>query len=427
MKQKHLVAVILAGGEGKRFWPIVTGKSVVQLFGKTILEHNLESLRLSGVTRSVIITNLDDEPIVKSFEIPGMAIEIVVQERPTGMADALLLAKDIIGNRPILIMNAVDIVDTVLFEGLFKEMNDHDALVVGKRVASYFPGGYLTIQNDRLAGIVEKPGAGREPSDLVNLVFHYFPDPTEFLSAIASTQSNTDDVYEKALTSYATGHAVRVVAYTGPWQPVKYSWQILDAMNILLESVGQHKGADVVIKKNVIIEGPVYIEDGVKIFENTKIVGPCYIGKNTIIGNNCIVRASHIGADCVVGFNSDITRSYIGDNCWFHSNYIGDSVLEGNISMGSGAALANLRLDDGEIAATGRHKLGAMIGAGVRVGVNASIMPGVKIGKNSFVGSGVILDKDLPDDSFCIAKPGYTVSKNLKKAPTSREEFKKKI
>jgi bifunctional UDP-N-acetylglucosamine pyrophosphorylase/glucosamine-1-phosphate N-acetyltransferase len=171
----------------------------------------------------------------------------------------------------------------------------------------------------------------------------------------------------------------------------------------------------------------VYLEDNIKIFENTKIVGPCYIGKNTIIGNNTIIRGSHIGADSVVGFNCDVTRSYIGDNCWFHSNYIGDSVLENNISMGGGSSLANLRLDDGEIGVSGRRKLGAMIGVGVRIGVNASVMPGVNIGKNSFVGAGVVLDKNLPDNSFCIARPGYTISKNYKTAPISRDDFRKKI
>jgi bifunctional UDP-N-acetylglucosamine pyrophosphorylase/glucosamine-1-phosphate N-acetyltransferase len=102
-------------------------------------------------------------------------------------------------------------------------------------------------------------------------------------------------------------------------------------------------------------------------------------------------------------------------------------VLENNVSMGGGAKLANLRLDDGEISGTGRNKLGAMIGQGVRIGINASIMPGVKIGKNSFVGSGVILDRDLPEDSFCVAKSAYTVTKNRAQASTSREEFKKKI
>jgi bifunctional UDP-N-acetylglucosamine pyrophosphorylase/glucosamine-1-phosphate N-acetyltransferase len=435
MKQKNLVAVLLAGGEGKRIWPITTGKSVIRLFGKTIIEHILESLRIAGVTNAIIVTNPEDALVVHSLEIPGMTLEIVLQGHPAGMADALLAAKDVIGSSPCLIMSAVDVVDDVLYEGLLKEMDDHDALVVGKRVPAHFPGGYLTVKNDRLVDIVEKPPVGQEPSDLVNLVFHYFPDPTEFFKIIVSTRSTNDDVYEKALSSYAAHHTVRVVAYNGPWQTIKYPWHVLNAMHMLLERIEAYKGKDVVIKEDVIIEGPVYIEDGVKIFENTKIVGPCYIGKNTIIGNNCIIRGSHIGADSVVGFNSDITRSYIGDNCWFHSNYVGDSVLEEHISMGSGAVLANLRLDDGEIFSviqgkknpTDRNKLGAMIGKGVRIGVNASIMPGVKIGRGSFIGSGVVLDRDLPEDSFCMPKPGLTITKNLKVAPVSRDAFKKKI
>ncbi len=179
----------------------------------------------------------------------------------------------------------------------------------------------------------------------------------------------------------------------------------------------------------------VYIDDDVKIFEYTKIVGPTYIGKGSVIGNNNIIRNSYIGMGCVTGFSTDITRSYIGDNCWFHTNYIGDSVLVGNVSMGSGAKLANLRLDDGEIystvagekIATGRKKLGALIGSGVRIGVNTSIMPGVKIGKGSFIGSQVMLDKDLPDNSYCIVKHEYTIARNNSSASEKRDEFKKNL
>lgn len=427
MKQKNLVALLLAGGVGKRLWPIKTGKSVFPFFGGTVIEHTLESLASAGVTQAVIVTNPQDVHVIRGINVPGMSLDIVVQENAAGMADAVLAAKDAVGRRPCLILNPGDVVDDVLYEGLIKEMNDHDALVVGKRVAAHFPGGYLTVVNDRLVHIVEKPAAGQEPSDLVNLVFHYFPDPTDFFTTLASTQSKNDDVYEKALESYAALHTVRVIAYTGPWRPIKYPWHVLGVMDMLLGALESYKGKNVEIKKNVIIEGPVYIEDGVKIFENSKILGPCYIGKNTIIGNNCMIRASHIGANCVIGFNCDVTRSYVGNNCWLHSNYVGDSVLEGNISMGAGAALANLRLDDAEIKETGRTKLGAMIASGVRIGVNASIMPGVKIGKNSFIGSGVVLDRDIPDDSFCAAKPGYTITKNRKTAPPSREAFKKKI
>ncbi len=435
MKQKNLIALLLAGGVGKRFWPITTGKSVFRFFGRTIIEHTLESLRIAGVEHAIIVTNPWDVNAVRSVEIPGMELEIVVQEHPVGMADAALAARDIVEHRPCLIMNAGDIADDVLYEGLLKEMDNRDALVVGKRVTSHFVGGYLTVKNDRLVNIIEKPEVGSEPSDLVNLVFHYFPDPSDFFKTIASTQSKNDDVYETALASYAATHTVRVIAYTGPWQPIKYPWQVLGVMDMFLDTIESHKGKDVVIKEHAVIEGPVYIEDGVKIFENSKILGPVFIGKNTIIGNNCIIRQSHIGTDCVVGFNCDVTRSYIGDNCWFHSNYVGDSVLEGNISMGAGAALANLRLDDGDISSVvngkkisaGRTKLGAMIGAGVRIGVNASIMPGMKIGKNSFVGSGVVLDRDLTEESFCSLKPGFIITKNRKIAPASRDAFKKNI
>ena len=426
MKQNNLVAVILAGGIGVRFWPMTTYKPMVRFFDKTMLEHTLESVRLSGIETVVVVTNPQDASFVSSLQIPGMSISVVIQEKALGMADAVLCAAGAVGSHPCLIMNAGDIVDDALYTGLLKQIDGKSALIVGKKVSSYFPGGYLQIKNSMLDRIVEKPGAGNEPSDFINLVYHYFPEPSEFFNMLRLTKSAADDVYEKALSLYAATHPVRVVAYTGQWNSLKYPWDVLTMLKILLLRLVTHKEKHVVIKNNVIIEGPVFIEDGVTIFEHTKIVGPCYIGKNTIIGNNCIIRSSHIGADCVVGFNSDITRSYIGDYCWFHSNYVGDSVLEGNISMGSGAVLANLRLDDGEVI-LGRNKLGAMIGKGVRIGVNASIMPGVKIGHDSFIGSGVVLDKDLPDTSFCVAKAGYTITKNKTIAPTSRESFKKKI
>ena len=47
MKQKDVVAVILSGGVGKRFWPITTYKSMLRFFDKTILEHTIEHVRFA--------------------------------------------------------------------------------------------------------------------------------------------------------------------------------------------------------------------------------------------------------------------------------------------------------------------------------------------------------------------------------------------
>ena len=103
--------------------------------------------------------------------------------------------------------------------------------------------------------------------------------------------------------------------------------------------------------------------------------------------------------------------------------------------MGSGSVLANLRLDEGNIyssVAGGKHntyrtKLGAMIARDVRIGVNASIMPGIKIGTNSCVGAGVVLDTDVPADSFCVGTRGYTITKNIKKISDDRATYKAKL
>ncbi len=419
---KGITLVVLAGGEGKRFWPFTTNKALFPFFGLPLFAHTISDVP-NGISRMIIVTSPSNTDYIRKFQFP-IETATVVQKEPTGMADAILAAKDGITG-PVVIVNVDDIIDPELLTLVVK--TDAFGAIPGWKAPKYGPFGYLSVSGDRVTGIVEKPQRGKEPSPYVNVVCHYVADGGELVAEIEKTKTAADDRYEKALTILMGKKEFALVPYDGPMAALKYPWQVLDCMGALLGGIEKFKGRNVTIKSNVVIEGNVYIEDNVKIFENTKIVGPCYIGKNTIIGSNNIIRASHIGADCVTGFNSDITRSYVGDNCWFHSNYVGDSVLEGNISMGGRACLANLRLDDGEIKETGRTKLGAMIGRGVRIGVNASIMPGVKIGKNSFIGSGVVLDRDLPEDSYCVAKPGYTITKNRKTAPASRESFKSKI
>ena len=424
--KKNLTLVVLAAGIGKRFWPLSANKTLFPFFGKPLFRFPGQ---IPGqITNIVIVSDLENADRFRETETP-VAKKVVIQPEAAGMADAVLCAKNELSGGSAIILIADDVAQTGLLEQLVAKAASTNAsgVLIGWKTPAYFPGGYLGLANDRVMSIEEKPGAGNEPSPYVNIFAQYIEDADLLLAQLSRTRSAADDVYEKALSVLMKTHEFVMLPYDGRFASLKYPWHVLDVMDVLLGELKSYKGKDVVIKDNVILEGPVYIDDGVKIFENTKITGPCYIGKNTIIGNNNIIRHSHIGAGCVTGFNTDIARSYIGDNCWFHGNYIGDSVLEGNVSMGSGARLANLRLDDGEIKGTGRNKLGAMIGTGVRIGVNASIMPGLKIGKDSFIGSGVVLAQDLPDNSFCMAKPVYEITKNQKTASASRDKFKQKI
>lgn len=428
--------VVLAGGRGRRFWPLTFNKPLIPFFGKPLVVHNLELLKQAGFTQIILVIHPEDVQAYMDLVIPGLKLQTVIQQEAKGMGDALLRVQEHIGQSSMLVMNAEDVVEPTLYEQLARAIKDERSFITGKRVSGYFDGGYLSLEGERVVRVAEKPGRDNKPTDFINLVFHYFRQPKNFFDILTKVRSDRDDVYERGLDELLKNEEFRYLAYEGMWAPLKYPWHVFTVMDELFKRMVPYQGRNVDIKSHVTIDGPVYIDDNVRIFENTKIVGPVFIGRDTIIGNNNIIRHSHIGTGCITGFSTDITRSYVGNNTWFHSNYIGDSVLEGDVSMGAGAVLANLRLDEQEIWSvvgdqrvnTQRNKLGSIIGRDVRIGVNASIMPGIKIGKGSFVGAGVVLDKDLADGKFCYGKPNYTITDNARGVDNrTRNEFRNNL
>jgi bifunctional UDP-N-acetylglucosamine pyrophosphorylase/glucosamine-1-phosphate N-acetyltransferase len=154
--------------------------------------------------------------------------------------------------------------------------------------------------------------------------------------------------------------------------------------------------------------------------ENAVVRGPCYIGENTVIGNNSLVRGgASIGDNCFVGFTTEVKTSLIGDNCLFHMNYVGDSIISDNCLFGSGATTGNLRFDeknvnvmvDGKKVDSGIHKLGVIMGDHCNAGINSSLTPGVKVGPYSIVGSGVCLQEDLDPGKAAFLDKKDTVTK----------------
>ncbi len=432
--------IVLAGGEGKRMWPIQTDKCLIPFLGQPLLSHNLKKIKDVVDGEFVIISSPSSKDgIGKVASELKLHYKIAVQNEPKGMADALLSAKEYLEGE-VLVVNAEDILDP----GAFEINREVDVSLVGLKVDKYFPGGYLRVEGEspstslrvgKVQGIVEKPGEGNEPSDMVKLVVDYFKDGKKLVEYLENAKSEVDDVYEKALDQMISdGLEVKFKEYSGVWIPLKYPWQILDMLAYFLDNIEQQISPGANVSEKAIIDGKVVIEEGVRVFEGAVIKGPCYIGKNVIVGNNSMIRESELEEGCVTGFNSDITRSYIGANSWFHTNYIGDSVIEGDFGMGSGAVLANLRLDDhtirvhvnGELIDSGRHKLGLIVGKGSRVGVNASTMPGVKVGSNSFVGPGVTLYDDVEDNKKVLVKQELEVTEHTP-ALTSYDQFRDKL
>jgi NDP-sugar pyrophosphorylase family protein len=419
-------AVFLCGGRGKRMFPITEDKFLLDFLEKPLLEHQIKSACEAGLSHFVIIGNPENIATIEQItkEIPGIKVELALQKKSSGIADALKSAEPFLRGQ-LLVINPNDVFSSSAYTKIITEAEKASAssYILGYQVQKYFPGGYLQVNSqNELLHIVEKPNPGEEPSNLVNILIHCHNNPEELLRYIETAQTTKDDVYECALDSMVKeGHKIKVVLYNDFWAPIKYPWHIFKVMEYFLDNAQPYIASSARISEKANIEGKVILSDNVKVLENAVIRGPVYIGANSIIGNNALVRDySHIGFNSVIGYSTEIKHSYIGDNCWFHSNYIGDSIVDDNCSLGAGTVLANFRLDEGNIQIkvgdslvdTGYDKLGAFVGRGCRIGVNSSLMPGVRVGPDSFVGPQVCLRQDLEANKLALLESRYQVEDN---------------
>lgn len=427
-------ALLLLAGRSTRFWPL-TEKTLFPVAGKTVLEHQLDRLKRCGVHEVLLVTGEHNTEETRNM-FPDA--EIIEQEDPSlGTRGALLSALPSCGLEPVLIVCGNDLVEDDAITDVIAAAKGKDGAVLGKRMKTYFPGGYLSVEGGRATGIVEKPGPGNEPSDLVNIEVHAHSDASALLKELERVDNTRDDGYEQALQTLFQQGKYAIVEYEGEWRAIKFPWHMLDALPFLLGDT-QVIDKTAHVHPTAVIEGPVVLGPGVKVFPHATVKGPCYVGAHTIIGNNALVRNSSIGDHCVIGFGTEVQASVLHSHVWTHSAYLGDSVVGRNVSFGAGTVTGNLRLDEAEITSfhkgerigTGRTKKGAIIGNDCRIGIHVSLNPGVKIGAGSFVGGHLLLEQDVEEGSFVRLKNGIvTVTKNTAQvsAPESREQYKKNV
>ncbi len=449
--------IVLAAGRSKRLKPI-EDKNFLVFCGRPLIEHQLGQLIKAGVQEILLIGgkhNLEQLHEVASRFSREISVTVLEQKNlDDGMAGALLSAKSSVNHDALLIVSSNDIVDLSAYQMVLETIKDkkNDGLLLAKKVDRYFPGGYLQMgKNGFLSGIVEKPGAGNEPSDLVNLVVHFHRNSDALFEALERTNTTRDDHYEAAMDAMLkSGFKLKAVAYDGFWKPIKFPWDVLTVMDHFLErmkpspkngsnakSVGKKtRPLKVEIAKTATLTGNVILEDGVRILANAVIIGPAYIGKNTVVATNALIRGSMIGENCVVGFGTEIARSHLGNDVWTHSNYIGDSIIGSDNSFGAGTVTGNLRLDEGTIKVmiqgeridSGKNKFGIVSGDHVRCGINTSFMPGIKIGNHSAVGAGIVVASDVPDKKIVYAKTELLMKdSNLQLDVSSREKMKNRL
>ena len=96
--------IVLAGGVGSRLYPVtqVASKQLQPVYDKPMIYYPLATLMMAGIREILLISTPEDTPrfeqLLGDGRRWGISIRYVVQPRPGGIAQALLvLTSDLIG------------------------------------------------------------------------------------------------------------------------------------------------------------------------------------------------------------------------------------------------------------------------------------------------------------------------------------------
>ncbi len=386
-------AVILAAGEGSRMRPLTCTRPKVMLpiANKPILEHLLIEAIAAGISEFIFVVGYHDEAVLDYFGNGrkwNIKIDYVKQRRQLGTADALKMVADLTAG-DFLLMNG----DMIIGRGDIKEMTvKKDTTLAVIEVSDTRGLGVVEENKGRVVSIHEKEE--NPPSHLANTGL-YLLTP-EIFDAISRTGKSPRGEYEltdSLMLMMEAGHGIACHTIS-QWLDISYPWDLLTANETLMSDLKARNSGEV--EENVVVKGPVAIGKNTVVRSGSYIVGPTIIGENCDIGPNCYIRpCTAIGDNCHIGNAVGVKNCIIMKNSKLpHHNYAGDSIIGEGCNFGAGTKIANLRLDKKEVRvegiATGRRKLGAIIGDGVETGINASINVGSMIGNGTFIGPGAV-------------------------------------
>lgn len=421
-------AVILAAGLGKGLEPVThtKPKPLIPVLDRSLLEIHLEALRKVGsVKRVIVVANYLIDRVrerVKDVENRYPFELMVVDEgRPLGTAHALLKGLESVKEEDVLVIYVDSIYTTEDLLNIVTSSSPY--IVTAYRVSD--PRDYGVLICDSLGfvkDVVEKPS--QPISNLVNAgIYKFKTSIVEYLEKVEPSPRGEYELTDAVRLLPLYGASVKVLELQY-WRDVGKVWKYLEySMEVLNERVREQIILGKV-EENVKILGPVYIGEDAEVLSGTYIVGPAYIGKGAVIGPNAYIRpGSIILENSRIGFSVEVKESIVMEQVHAsHLSYIGDSIVCEGTNLGAGTILANLRLDNREVkvrikgvnVATGRRKLGGLVGGYVKTGVNVSINPGVKVGAYSRIFPGLTIYKDVP--------PCHVVKSDGSMSPLNKEE-----
>ncbi len=158
------VAMILAGGYGKRLRPLTleVPKPLVKVGRKSVIEYQLEWLKYYGVDEVVVLAGYLKEKIIEALGSGskyGVSITYVIEDEPLGTGGALRNASHILRKNEVVIVTNGDIITNIDPRPLVDRAKKGDVAAAIAAVPLRSPYGILNIDDEAklIRGFTEKP------------------------------------------------------------------------------------------------------------------------------------------------------------------------------------------------------------------------------------------------------------------------------
>jgi glucose-1-phosphate thymidylyltransferase len=380
-------AVVLAGGEGRRLWPLTTyrPKPLLTVANRPIIDYVIDALRAVDVDRFVIVVGHGHTRLQTHLteQYPELEPTVLHQERRLGSGHALQQAEAAVGQEFLVVNGDTVISPEIVRETAARAREDGGPAVavrVSDRPEQY--GVVRTTSDGRVETIEERPA--ETDRYLVNAGV-YALDRSVF-DALDRTPSRDGELHLPQAIAHLDPATVRT---DERWFDPATPWELLDATESLLSSTDR-PGAAATVASSASVHETADLGDAVAI-------GPgCHVGAGAVVARHSCLRANAtVEPNAVVRRTVAGEDSHIGSGAVLHDTIVGPGARVGPNTTAPGGPV--------DVVIDGQFypdcPVGSVLADRAETGANVTLSSGCRVGPDATVADGATVSGRVDGDA----------------------------